>query len=99
MKKALPENKLLIEQVIDNLKLEDETFYGINHQKTEELKLPPVMLTRKVIRWSGEFWDIAGEKSKEDTLIPPLSGYTKNQGKNDLRVSYVRLNNKSELVE
>ena len=58
------------------------------------------MCTEKVIRWFGPanfwcIWDDTGKGlpvSKEDTLVPPLSGYSNGETKHDMRVSYVRLN-------
>ena len=70
----------------------------------EQLKLPIVNCSDKVIRWCGpdEEWEInlIGDEtvklelpgSKEDSQVPPLSGYSNKQGKHDMRVSYVRLN-------
>jgi hypothetical protein len=102
----------LIEQALDLFKLENEiqSHYAIKDEMREKLKLPIVNCTDKVIRWCGpdEEWEInlIGDEtvklelpgSKEDSQVPPLSGYSNKQGKHDMRVSYVRLD-KSESAE
>jgi hypothetical protein len=101
-KKEAFSDKLLIEKALDMLKSKGEirTHYEIEDEKREELKLPIVMCTEKVIRWFGPekiwgIWDDTGKElpiSKEDTLVPPLSGYSHKQVNHDMKISYVRLN-------
>ena len=44
--------------------------------------------------WTGKTWDCFwggfSPEAPEDTPVPPLSGYTRDQGSNDIRVVYAR---------